>query len=151
MRRGAVQAPWYLAADGVVAVRAVDLSAQEDARQFSWTGAGKISVEGPPVDLSAQTGAALLLDWRIDRRGEAPVRLTLGGGALDLGAMLATIPTGAAAETRIPLRCFAEAGGKLEAVGGPLRIDAGEGFGVTIRTVRIAEAKNGDDCPPKAR
>lgn len=149
VRRGLVPAPWYLAADGVVAARAVDLGAQEDARQFTWTGTGKISIEGPPVDLSAQgaSGSVLLLDWRIDRAGGAPVKLALGGGTLDVSKLIAAAAPGKAIETRIPLRCFTAVGGKLDAVGGPLRIDAAAGFTVTIRTVRIAPGQEGEGCP----
>ena len=148
-RRGVVPAPWYLASDGVVGVRAVDLSAQEDARQFTWTGPGKFSVEGPPVDLAkrAEAGAVLLLDWRIDARTGAPVRLALGGGTLDIAGSVGAAPLGKAGELRIPLRCFAAAGGNLASVGGPLRIDATAGFTATIRSARIADGKGDEACP----
>lgn len=153
MRRGVVPAPWYLASDGVVSARAVDLSAQEDARQFRWTAPGKISIEGTPVDLSARAaaGADLVLDWRIDQRGGAPVRLALGGGTLDLTTLVSSATAGAVTETRIPLSCFAGAGAKLKDVGGPLRIDAGAGLMVTIRNVSIADSKGGLSCPPASR
>lgn len=148
-RRGVVPAPWYLASDGVVGVRAVDLSAQEDARQFTWTGPGKVSVEGPPVDLAkrAAAGAVLVLDWRIDARTGAPVRLTLGGGTLDIAGAIGAAPLGKAAALVIPLRCFAAAGANLASVGGPLRIDATAGFAVTIRNVTIKDDSAGSGCP----
>lgn len=148
-RRGVVPAPWYLASDGVVGVRAVDLSAQEDARQFTWTGPGKVSVEGPPVDLAkrAAAGAVLVLDWRIDARTGAPVRLTLGGGMLDIAGAIGAAPLGKAAALVIPLRCFAAAGANLASVGGPLRIDATAGFTTTIRSARIADGKGDEACP----
>ncbi len=152
-RRGTVPAPWYLAADGAIATRAIDLSAQEDARQFTWTGAGRFEIVGSPIDLANQAGAGaeLLLDWRIDRPTLAPVRIALGGGTLDLTGMIAAAATGAVLETRIPLRCFAEAGANLAAVGGPLRVEASAGFALTIRTVKIVEAKGGQACPPASR
>ncbi|MBK9431993.1 MAG: glycoside hydrolase family 3 C-terminal domain-containing protein, partial [Sphingomonadales bacterium] len=34
--RGKVPAPWHLGIDGSISTKAVDLSAQEDARQFTW-------------------------------------------------------------------------------------------------------------------
>ncbi len=149
VRRGIVPAPWYLANDGIVGVRAVDLSAQEDARQFSWSGPGKISIEGPAIDLSAQAkdGAVLALDWRIDGRGDAPVRLTLGGAALDITSLIGAAAAGKVIETRIPLHCFGDAGANLAAVGGPLRIDAMAGFGITLRSVRIDRGTPIDTCP----
>ncbi len=152
-RRGSVPAPWYMAADGMVAARPVDLSAQEDARQFTWNGPGKFSVEGPPISLlrQADTGAALVLDWRIDARNAAPVQLALGGGVLDIAGLIGSAPLGTVIETRIPLRCFAGAGADLNAVGAPLRLTASTGLAVTIRTVRIAEGKSEIACPASNR
>ncbi|HCF25110.1 MULTISPECIES: glycoside hydrolase family 3 protein [unclassified Novosphingobium] len=150
--RGKALAPWHLSNDGSIAVRAVDLSAQEDARQFTWSGRGALSLEGNPVDLSAraQQGETLLLDWRIDRLGRSPVHLTLGGAKLDLTPMLRRSKPGTVLQTRIPLRCFAQAGAKLASVGQPLRIEAAMGFGMTIRTARIDHAGPAIPCPRKA-
>lgn len=152
-RRGIAPAPWYLATDGMVATRAVDLSAQEDARQFAWNGPGKISIEGPPVNLveEGKAGAALVLDWRIDRAGTGPVALTLGGAKLDIAPLVAASPVGVPTELRIPLSCFAAAGADLAAVGGPLRIDAVAGFTTSLRSARIAEGGNTTACPARAR
>ena len=149
-RRGSVPAPWYMAADGMVAARPVDLSAQEDARRFTWNGPGKFSVEGPPISLSRQAdiGAALVLDWRIEARNAAPVQLALGGGVLDIAGLVGSAPLGTVIETRIPLRCFAQAGADLTTVGGPLRIDATAGFTATIRSARIDEDSAQTACPP---
>lgn len=153
IRRGAVPAPWHLAVDGLVAARAVDLSAQEDARQFTWNGSGKFSVEGPPVSLAAQAekGAALVLDWRIDRTTAAPVRLLLGDAVLDISGTLKSAAPGSVVETRIPLRCFRDAGALLDAIGKPLQIEATEGFSATIRNVAVAAAKGEAACPPAIR
>lgn len=149
VRRGIVPAPWYLATDGVIAAHAVDLSAQEDARQFSWGGTGKISIEGPPINLArrAEGGAVLSFDWRIDQRTAAPVQLALGDKPLDLSAVIAAAPLGKVIETRIPLRCFASAGADLTKVGAPLRLLAGAGLSVTIRGVAVADGKDDEPCP----
>jgi beta-glucosidase len=148
-RRGVVPAPWYLAADGEVSTRAVDLSAQEDARQFTWTGSGKFSIIGTPVDLTkqGQAGAALVLDWRIDSPAGLPVQLGIGGASLDVSRLVSTAAPGRIIEARIPLRCFTAAGANLAAVGEPLRIGAAAGLVVTIRTVRIEDGQGGDTCP----
>jgi beta-glucosidase len=149
IRRGVVPVPWSLAADGVVTARAVNLSAQDDAGKFKWNGTGAMAVIGPPVDLTKQAaaGADLLLDWRIGQRGNTPVRLTMGGATLDFSSVVQSRPQATAGETRIPLACFAKAGANFAAVGGPLRIEAGPGFGLTIRTARVAEGKPGTTCP----
>ncbi|MBN8501687.1 MAG: glycoside hydrolase family 3 C-terminal domain-containing protein [Sphingomonadales bacterium] len=151
--RGKTLAPWHMSTDGSIGVRAVDLSAQEDARQFSWGGPGALKVEGNPVNLAgkADQGAALLLDWRLDRLGKAPVHLSLGGVTVNLTPQLRRAKLGTVLETRIPLRCFKTAKSGLDAVGQPLRIVAGSGFGVTLRNARIVPGVPGAVCPAAVR
>ncbi len=148
--RGKALAPWHLSNDGSIAVRAVDLSAQEDARQFSWSGHGALAIEGNPVNLAAraQSGQALLLDWRIERMGL--VQVSLGGARLDLTRQLQRTRPGSVIRTVIPLRCFQAAGANLTAVGQPLRIEAAKGFVMSLRTARIEAASAGAPCPAKA-
>lgn len=150
--RGKALAPWHLSNDGSISVRAVDLSAQEDARQFVWSGRGALTIDGTPVDLSAsaKNDQALLLDWRIDLVGRGPVQLTLGGAKLDLTQLVRRGKRGTVMQTRIPLRCFARAGANLASVGQPLRIEATKGYGLTIRSARIDQAAKATPCPPKA-
>lgn len=145
--RGTIPAPWHVSSDGAVAVRQVDMNAQEDARQFTWTGPGLVSLEGPPIDLkaAAAAGATLSLEWRVVPGANAPVRLTLGGGTVLLDKDFL------GAETSVPLRCFAAAGGNLGAVAVPLRIDAEPGLVVTIRSAAIKPGTVGKACPAPAR
>lgn len=152
-QRGKAPAPWHLVSDGAVGARGVDLSAQEDARQFTWNGTGRMAIEGPEVNLAAKAAneGSLLIEWRIDKRGTGPVRFTLGGGTVDLGPAVAGAKPGAVIETRIALRCFVSAGGNLEKVGQPVRIDAGSGYVLTLRNVRIDPAKASQACPPAVR
>ena len=150
--KGRIPAPWHLAADGAIADRAIDLGAQEDARQYSWSGPGTLSIEGPPVSLTRELdeGFVLLLDWRIDRAVAGPVLVALGGGTLDLGAMIRGAPLGSAVQTRIPLSCFVAAGAQLGLVGAPLRITAASGFTMSLRNARIEGTGTMFACPPKA-
>lgn len=136
--RGKALAPWHLSSDGSIAVRAIDLTAQEDARQFSWAGPGALTIEGNPVNLGGKLGqGSLALDWRIDSRGAGPVQVSLSGKALDLTPTIRRTRTGVLAQTRIPLRCFVRAGANLSAVGQPLRIYAKAGFTMTLQSARI--------------
>jgi beta-glucosidase len=153
MLRGKVPAPWRIEIDGSISERAVDLSAQEDARQFTWNAGGAFSVIGPVVDLTKQLeeGWALVIDWRIDQMVTGPVMLSFGGGPLDIQQTLAALRTGSAAQTRIPLRCFADAGAKFGAVGSAIRIQAPKGLVATIRNVHIDATKENAFCPDKAR
>ncbi len=153
MVRGKVPAPWNLQMDGSISTRAVDLSAQEDATQFVWNANGVFVINGPAVDLSKQLDEdwAMLIDWRIDRPATGPVLLSLGGAALDLQQTIRALPTGTAQQTRIPLRCFAEAGAKFDAVGSPIRMQAAKGLVATIRNVHIEAIKEKAACPGKVR
>ena len=51
---------------------------------------------------------------------------------------------------RIPLRCFADAGAKFDAVTQPLQIGAGAGFVATLRGAAIEGTGETIACPPKA-
>ncbi|MFN3621097.1 glycoside hydrolase family 3 N-terminal domain-containing protein [Sphingorhabdus sp.] len=151
--RGKVPAPWNLQMDGAISARAVDLSAQEDARQFTWNSDGAFVVNGPAVNLSRQLTEdwALLIDWRIDQPASGPVMLSFGGTALDIQKLMRASPAGAVMQTRIPLRCFAEAGAKLDVVGSPIRMQAAKGLVATIRNVHIETTKESASCPGKTR
>ena len=151
--RGKVPAPWNLQMDGSISTRAVDMSAQEDARQFTWNTDGAFVVNGPAVNLSKQLADdwGVVIDWRIDRRVSGPVTLSLGGATLDLQQVIRSSPIGTALQTRIPLRCFADAGAKFDMVGSPIRIQAQKGLVATIRTVHIEAITNKVACPSKAR
>lgn len=151
--RGKAPAPWHFSNDGSITSRAVDVTAQEDGRQFSWNGPGSFAIQGNPVNLAnrAGQGAALQIEWRIDRLGAAPVHLSLGEATLDLSKPVRAAQKGRLVETRIALRCFKDAGAKLAAVGQPFRVTAGGGFVVTVRSVRIVDAAAPGACPATVR
>ncbi len=151
--RGKVPAPWNLQMDGSISARAVDLSAQEDARQFTWNADGAFVVNGPPVNLTKQMeeGWALLIDWRIDRPATGPIMLSFGGSTVDMRQMISASPIGSTVQTHIPLRCFADAGAKLGSVGSPIRMQAAKGLVASIRNVRIEATTEQAYCPGKAR
>ena len=146
---GAAVAPWRLGTDAVVTNRAVDMGAQEDAQQFTWTGPGALALDGPPVSLSRQRDQSwvLTLDWRIDARGSGPVALSMGGAEIDLTNWLARQPLGTATVSRIPMSCFAAKGGTFDAVGTPLRIRGDKGLVVTLRGAKIEAVGETFTCP----
>jgi beta-glucosidase len=149
LMRGKIADPWRLGLDSAVVARSVDLSAQEDARQFSWTGPGAFAIDGPPVNLLRQLGESfvLLLEWRIDKPVPGPIMVSLGGGAIDLGPVVRAAEPGALIQTRIPLQCFRDAGADLAAVGSPLRVTAPAGFVMTLRTARAEAVGMTLPCP----
>jgi beta-glucosidase len=153
MVRGKIWAPWHLNLDGAVDTKNVDLTSQEDARQFLWKDVGQLSIEGAPVNLQSylDVSADLLIDWRVDNAGSGPLMLSFGGAALNIRDTVQAMSVGAIAQTHIPLRCFIEAGANLKAVGAPFRIHAAAGLVITIRNVRIDSVGSGATtaCPLK--
>ncbi|MDT0508508.1 glycoside hydrolase family 3 N-terminal domain-containing protein [Novosphingobium sp. MMS21-SN21R] len=153
IRHGRVIEPWRLGLDSVVTMRAVDLMAQEDARQFTWIGKGDIAVDGPPVDMERYLngGFALRLDWRIDARGDAPVTVSFGGVRLDVSVLVSAATPGKAGTLLVGLKCFAEHGAPIKAIGTPLRMGADKGFAVTVRNAGIEGIGQMPACPPLAK
>ncbi|WP_031298627.1 glycoside hydrolase family 3 protein [Sphingobium lactosutens] len=153
LRTGKVVDPWRLGIDSSVSARAVDVSAQEDARQFVWTGPGAIAIDGPPVDMTRQLNGAfaLRIDWRVDAAKGAPITLSLGGARLDISAKVAALPVGQPSSLIVPLRCFADAGATFDAVGTPLRLSANAGLSVSIRSVLTEGVGETPACPPAAK
>lgn len=151
MLRGKVPAPWHLGLDGAIASRAIDIGAQEDARQFSWSDKAALSISGPVVNLERQLrdNAVLAIDWRIDSYAGQNVRFSFNGATLDLSAAIKSLATGTASQIKIPLRCFAEAGAKFDAVGLPLRMESTPGFAASIRTVRVEAGGAELPCPAR--
>ena len=149
--KGKALSPWRLGLDSSVTDKAVDLGAQEDARQFSWSGPGAVSIDGPPVNLMRQLdeGFVLSFDWRVDALPSASVLISLGGGKLNLSPMLRLSPIGKASKAQVPLRCFREAGADLKSVGTPLRVSSVKGLGLTVRDVRIEPVGSTIPCPPQ--
>ncbi len=153
LTRGNVPSPWRLGLDSAVQSRSIDLSAQEDARQFTWTDRASIAIDGPSVNLLRQVdgGFELLLDWRVDSYAGDAVNIAFAGGTLDISNLVRAATIGSSIETRIPLSCFRNAGGVFNAVGTPLRMTAGKGFATTLRSVRIVAKGAAVACPPSAR
>ncbi len=153
LRTGKVVDPWRLGIDSSVSARAVDVSAQEDARQFVWTGPGAIAIDGPPVDMTRQLNGAfaLRIDWRVDAAKGAPITLSLGGARLDISAKVAALPVGQPSSLTIPLRCFADAGATFDAVGTPLRLSANAGLSVSIRSILTEGVGETPACAPVAK
>jgi beta-glucosidase len=153
MVRGKVPAPWRLSIDGAIGTRAIDLAAQEDARQYDWTDTGVLSITGPPVNLSRQLAQsfALQIDWRIDRHTSGPVLLSFADVTLDMQSVVGTVPIGTVVTTRVALRCFSKAGANFDAIGAPIRLQSAKGLVATIQNIRIGPNAQDIACPGKTQ
>lgn len=152
IRAGKVLDPWHLSAAPGITVKTADLTAQEDSRQLTWTAPGSLQIDGPPASFARQLDESFVirLDWQIDATGQGPVRYALGGIALDLTALLANAPHDKPWTLRIPLRCFAQAGAKVDAVTQPLQLTAGPGLSIRLRSAAIEGTGETPACPPRA-
>lgn len=123
---------------GKIAMTTVDLSAQEDGRRFRWSGPASVSIEGAPGDFTRQLNNAFAL--RLELAAYAvpgPVQLAFAGKSLDISRILRALPPGKLVTAKIPLRCFADAGATVNAVGTPLKIEAGAGADLAIRSATV--------------
>ena len=134
---------------GMLSVRSVDVTAQEDGKAFVWTGPGQVMIEGPPADLGAayEAGQSLRVDMRVDDPGSGAARLALHGGSVPLGPWLADAPRGELATLRVPLRCLAASATELERVGTALRIDGDAGLRLTLLDARLEDGAGDAACP----
>lgn len=151
IRAGKVLDPWHLSAAPGIAIKAVDLTAQEDAKRLAWGEPGTLQIDGPPTSFARQLdeGFVVRIDWQIDDAGKGPVRQAFAGTTLDLTAMIAAAPRGKVWSMRVPLRCFADAGAQVGAVTQPLQLSAPAGFVATLRSVSIEGTGDMIACPPK--
>ena len=165
--RGRARAPWSMSvvdAGGarpaeassaasplnLVAVRSVDVKAQEDGKAIVWNGAGSIAIAGPPADMSryAATPHALRIEWRIDAASAAKVTLAFGEQAIDISNAVAAAPLGQLSTISVPLRCFVAAGVDLTRVGSAVQINAGAGFATTLLSATLEPTEDDRACPP---
>jgi beta-glucosidase len=163
-QRGRTPAPWEfrLEPEGAIAAHAVDAGGiQEAGRSFVWGGTqpASLAISGTPIDLSRQTNAQLVLrlEYRVDARPEAPVRLAMGctpacpGADLDLTPVLAAAPPGEWQELKVKLACLRDAGVDMAAVSSPLVLQTTGAFAVTILSATLSADNVGALCPARAQ
>jgi len=152
---GRAPPPWGFAASGAVRLATVDDGAQENVREATWSGAGRLAIGGAAVDLSRQMNGdmALVLRYRVVHPADGPVRLSLSCGPDCAGGLAAgslfTGPDGGWRTAKVKLSCFHEAGAIMTHVTEPMVIEAGGGLVLRLEDVRLA-ANTGDAACPAA-
>jgi beta-glucosidase len=136
---------------GRVAMKPVDVSAQEDGRLFTWTGPAAVVINGKPADFTRQlnNAFALRLDLVPQAVGNGPVKISFGSATFNLADVLRRLPAGKLATVKVPLRCFADAGAAVTAVDTPLKIEADAGTAFAVRSATIEAVGEPLDCPPR--
>jgi beta-glucosidase len=136
---------------GALSMEPIDLGAQENARRFVWTGPASVSIVGRAADFARQlnNAFALRIDGRLDALGSGPVRIAIDDTVLDATDLLKAQKVGVPFTVKVPLRCFANAGGKLTSVSTPLRIEGSAGLALVLRSARVEAVGEPLACPPK--
>lgn len=140
----------------VIALRSVDVKAQEDAKQAQWNGKGSgiLTISGRPVDLSRQSNGdvTMAIRYRLDAAPTAPVKVAMACGAdcagiIDLTAELKKAPLGGWQTVKIPLKCFAAAGAKMTEIEAPLAIQTTGRLGITFTDIKLEADPANAVCP----
>lgn len=161
---GRTRAPWdfSLRSPGVLSSRAVDAGGiQEGGRQLTWNGKGEgtVALVGPGViNLARQTNADLLLqiEYRVDERPTAPVRLAMTcgqgcSGTLDLTSVLVDAEPTQWRTLKVRLAAFAKAGADMPRIVEPFAISTNGRLGLSLQAVQLTSDPNGTISLPAAQ
>lgn len=153
---GRAPAPWTLDATGAVSAKPIDAGAQENGRQAVWggEGAGVLSVQGRPVDLSRQTTGdmAVMIRYRVDASPEKPVSLGIVcgescGAAVDLTSTLSGAKIGEWRTAKIKLSCFQAKGADMAHVSTPFALSTAGRMSLAFTEIRLASNEGDAFCP----
>ena len=132
---------------GMVSVRNIDMSTQEDAREFTWHGGGaQISFHGSrPLDLTQLAGAKaqLTFEVRVETRPESRVILRMDSaypkwGSLDITGILRELPQGHWQGVAIDLERFIESGTDPRCVETPFLLWTEGAMRLSLANIAIA-------------
>lgn len=172
-RAGRAAAPWSLSlmdekgdlrvtttsADSpgqVMTLRSVDVAAQEDAKQLTWKGNGRgtLAITGRATDLSRQSNGdvTIALRYRLDAAPTEPVVMGMACGpactaTLDITDTLKKATVGAWSVVKIPLKCFAAAGAKMDRIEAPVALSTTGKMTVTFTDIKLDANPANAVCP----
>ncbi len=162
---GRVQKPWSLSVSdlggkrpvlsglvespsGLLSVRPIDVTAQEDGKAFVWTGAGTITIDGPLANMTDQyrKSKALTIDMRVDAIGAGDAVLAFHNSRISLTQWLQQAEIGKVRSLQIPLQCFGTVETDFESVGNAFRLEGEAGLAVTLLSVKIDDSDEPAPC-----
>lgn len=152
--KGRVPAPFAWTTDSGVARAPVDgPHTQEGAARLTWP-AGRdatIAIAGPPLDLTRETNADLVLEmtYRVDTASAGSVMLGFGGAKVDATAIFAAGPQWRT--VRIGLKCLRDRGADMTAVGTLWSLSASAPFALSVADIHLASDPSGAICPEAGR
>ncbi len=126
-------------------IRSIDRAAQEDARQFIWSGqeSASISITGPATDyaVALHYDMVLAVQYRVDSLPEGPVMLVVeyeedGQSSLDITQLLLETSLGEWTQANIPLSRLAATGADLSKVTA-LALETATSFSLSLSDIRL--------------
>lgn len=126
-------------------LRTVQVNTQQDAKQVTWIGAGRLfarSSAGNNLKPLAMADGALQWDVLLATPPQDATTVSMGCGhdcvgSLDLGPTLSAIAPGTKRTLKIPLACFSARGTDLANVDMPFAISASAPFAAAFADIRI--------------
>ena len=137
------------AATPAMRVETTQITTQQDAKRITWWSHGRLFAKAPTVqNLSGFAGGALEFDVVLNDAPAPSVSLQMGPGSVHISAALAALPRGTKATLSVPLRCFTQAGAKLEAIDTPFSIESTGAMSLAVGNIRLRKtAPPGAACP----
>ena len=135
-------------------VRPVDRLAQEDARQFVWSGEGIASVaiaaSSPDVSQEFREDMAIAIQFRIDTAPLGPVKLFVDSGEtchfeLDVSPWLSEVSLGEWTETTFNLGCLDREGKPFVAISA-FGLETSQEFAISIADIRFVPSSEPTTC-----
>jgi beta-glucosidase len=123
-----------------VKVETTQVNTQQDGKLVTWTGAGRLEAHGAAaikLPRFATVDGALQFDTIVTAAPRAGVRLAVGAGAVDAGALFATMAGKGKQTVKIPLDCFVAQGADLARIDTPFSVASEGGFTAAFANIQI--------------
>jgi beta-glucosidase len=136
---------------GALKITGVDLAAQEDARQLTWSGSAPASwaiERDEPIDLQREANGQLSIsfDVRLDAPPKGKVTLAMEcaasgnqpcRGEVQVDEQLRGAPVGQWHQAKILLSCFQQKGASMQSITAPLVISSTDALQLSVANVKL--------------
>ena len=146
----------YTQVGDALTILSVDRAAQEDAKQFVWSGTDTASVEisGPAADYTNQlkAGMAIAIQYRVDKAPKGPVHLFAECGencrtTVEVTDFLRKAVPGTWTQTHVSLNCLTDAEANLANLTSILGLETADEFAISVSDIRLVKDAGPAICP----
>ena len=158
--RQEVKGKTFVSAKSGLNISVVNGMVQEDSRLVEWTGEHQSqfywrSIQAMDMTTLEKQNKAIIMTYRVESHPQGPITQRMDctwpcAGAQDVTEVFAQATLGEWTKTAINLSCFTAAGADLSRVNIPFLLTGSDAFSLTIKDVRIDQAKPSElvDCKP---